>query len=137
MSADYGFRSRLFTLDHKRIGLLYLASITSSSSSAGFSSGGGLTGLVLASLAVDIHVHDTYNVVAHFHYIMVGGARSWLPGRHPLLVAGDLGAPLSRGLALLGAPSLRGVQPHVLPQFLLGYLGMPRRCHAYPRSSRS
>src|SRR6202790_3271364 len=44
---------------------------------------GGLTGLFLASLAVDVHVHDTYFVIAHFHYIMVGGAvMAYLGGIH-------------------------------------------------------
>ena len=44
---------------------------------------GGLTGLLLASLAIDVHVHDTYFVVAHFHYIMVGGAvMAYLGGIH-------------------------------------------------------
>src|SRR5207245_2294963 len=44
---------------------------------------GGLTGLFLSSLAVDVHVHDTYFVIAHFHYIMVGGAvMGYLGGIH-------------------------------------------------------
>ena len=44
---------------------------------------GGLTGLFLATLAVDVHVHDTYFVIAHFHYIMVGGAvMGYLGGLH-------------------------------------------------------
>ena len=50
---------------------------------------GGLTGLFLAALAVDVHVHDTYFVVAHFHYIMVGGTvMAYMGGLH-LLVAED------------------------------------------------
>ena len=44
---------------------------------------GGLTGLFLATLGIDVHVHDTYFVVAHFHYIMVGGAiMAYLGGLH-------------------------------------------------------
>ena len=44
---------------------------------------GGLTGLFLAALAIDVHVHDTYFVIAHFHYIMVGGMVSaYLGGIH-------------------------------------------------------
>jgi len=94
---------------------------------------GGLTGLILAMLAVDVHVHDTYFVVAHFHYIMVGGAVSaffgalhfWWPkmfGRNYSLVWGRLSALLI----------FLGFNLTFFPQFLLGYLGMPRRYHVYP-----
>jgi cytochrome c oxidase subunit 1 len=94
---------------------------------------GGLTGLVLAMLAIDVHVHDTYFVVAHFHYIMVGGTVSaflgalhfWWPkstGRLYPLAWGRLAAFLV----------FAGFNLTFFPQFLLGYLGMPRRAHVYP-----
>ncbi len=94
---------------------------------------GGITGLFLALLAANLHVHDTYFVVAHFHYIMVGAA-----------VAGYFGALHFWWPKITGRmyPELWGRIAAVMiffgfnltffPQFILGYLGMPRRYHAYP-----
>ena len=94
---------------------------------------GGLTGLFLAALGVDVHVHDTYFVVAHFHYIMVGGAvMGYLGGLHYWWpkISGRL---YPEGWAKLAALILFvGFNLTFFPQFILGYLGMPRRYHAYP-----
>ncbi|HUK15519.1 MAG TPA: cytochrome c oxidase subunit I [Bryobacteraceae bacterium] len=94
---------------------------------------GGLTGLFVASLGLDVHVTDTYFVVAHFHYIMVGGAiMGYLGGLHywwPKITGRmypELWARLSALVIFLG------FNLTFFPQFILGYLGMPRRYHTYP-----
>jgi len=94
---------------------------------------GGLTGIFLAALAVDVHVHDTYFVVAHFHYIMVGGMlTAFLGGLHfwwPKIT----GRMYPEGPARVAAVIVFvGFNLTFFPQFILGYLGMPRRYHAYP-----
>jgi cytochrome c oxidase subunit I len=94
---------------------------------------GGLTGLFLASLAVDVHVHDTHFIVAHFHYIMVGGTvMAYLGGIHfrwPKIT----GRLYPEGWAKFAALMVFvGFNLTFFPQFLLGYLGMPRRYHFYP-----
>jgi cytochrome c oxidase subunit 1 len=94
---------------------------------------GGLTGLFVASLGFDVHVHDTYFVVAHFHYIMVGGTiMAYLGGLHywwPKMT----GRMYPEGWAKLSALIIfLGFNLTFFPQFILGYLGMPRRYHVYP-----
>jgi cytochrome c oxidase subunit 1 len=94
---------------------------------------GGLTGLFLAALGMDVHLTDTYFVVAHFHYIMVGGAiMGYLGGLH-LWWPKITGRMYPEGWAKLGVLIVFiGFNLTFFPQFLLGYLGMPRRYHAYP-----
>jgi len=94
---------------------------------------GGLTGLFLACLGMDVHVHDTYFIIAHFHYIMVGGmVMAYLGGMHfwwPKIT----GRMYPEGWGKLAALIVFiGFNLTFFPQFILGYLGMPRRYHAYP-----
>ena len=94
---------------------------------------GGLTGLMLGTLGLDIHMHDTYFVVAHFHYIMVGGAlMGYLGGLH--FWWGKMFGRMARGFFphLSALLVFVGFNLTFFPQFILGYLGMPRRYHAYP-----
>jgi cytochrome c oxidase subunit 1 len=94
---------------------------------------GGLTGLFLASLALDVHLTDTYFVVAHFHYIMVGGSvMAYLGGIHfwwPKMTGRMYPEMWGRVAAII---IFVGFNLTFFPQYLLGYEGMPRRYHTYP-----
>lgn len=94
---------------------------------------GGLTGLFLAAVGLDVHVTDTYFVVAHFHYIMVGGmVTAFMGGLHywwPKITGRMYPEKLGQLAALI---MYIGFNLTFFPQFVLGYLGMPRRYHAYP-----
>jgi len=94
---------------------------------------GGLTGLFLASLGLDIHVTDTYFIVAHFHYVMVGGTTmAYLGGLHfwwPKITGRMYPEWWARLAALM---VFVGFNLTFFPQFIVGYLGMPRRYYAYP-----
>jgi cytochrome c oxidase subunit 1 len=94
---------------------------------------GGLTGLFLSALGIDVHVHDTYFVIAHFHYIMVGGAvMGYLGGLHfwwPKISGRMYPEGWGRLAALL---VFAGFNLTFFPQFILGYMGMPRRYWQYP-----
>jgi cytochrome c oxidase subunit I len=96
---------------------------------------GGLTGLFLASLGIDVHVTDTYFVVAHFHYIMVGGmVMAYLGGMHfwwPKISGRMYPEGWGRLAALL---VFVGFNLTFFPQFILGYMGMPRRYWDYSHS---
>jgi len=93
---------------------------------------GGVTGIMLATLAIDVHFHDTYFVVAHFHYVMVGGTLMaimggvyyWFPKMFGKMY-NELGAQISFLLIFCG------FNITFFPQFILGSAGMPRRYHEY------
>jgi cytochrome c oxidase subunit 1 len=95
---------------------------------------GGLTGLFLASLSLDVHLTDTYFVVAHFHYIMVGGSVMAFFGALHFWWPKVCGRMYPEGPARAAALFVFfGFNLTFFPQFLLGAQGMPRRYHAYPQ----
>jgi cytochrome c oxidase subunit I len=93
---------------------------------------GGLTGLFLGTLATDVHLHDTYFVVAHFHYVMMGGALvGFLGGLHywwPKMFGRMYSELWARVACLI---IFLGFNLTFMPQFVLGTRGMPRRYARY------
>ena len=93
---------------------------------------GGLTGIMVGAISVDIHLHDTYYVVAHFHYVMMGGMlMAFLGGVHhwwPKM----FGKMYNETAAIIAAITLFiGFNLTFFPQFILGAQGMPRRYYNY------
>jgi cytochrome c oxidase subunit 1 len=99
---------------------------------------GGLTGMFLGALATNVHTHDTYFVVAHFHYTMMGGTvMGFLAGMHywwPKMTGRMLNEKLAKSAWLL---IFIGFNVTFLTQFFLGYHGMPRRWAEYPPEFQS
>ncbi len=92
----------------------------------------GLTGLPLATLATDVHLHDTYFVVAHFHYTMQGGTVIGLLAGIHFWFPKIFGKMYSEKRARIGFWMLFiGFNATFMPQFVLGYMGMPRRYFDY------
>jgi cytochrome c oxidase subunit 1 len=93
---------------------------------------GGLTGVFLSTMSVDVHLHDTYFVVAHFHYVMMGGAITAFMGGLHYWWPKFTGKMYPEIPARIGAVLVFvGLNVTFFPQFILGTRGMPRRYYNY------
>ncbi len=93
---------------------------------------GGLTGIFLAVMSVDVHLHDTYFVVAHFHYVMMGGAITALLGGIHYWWPKAFGRMYDEKQGRFGAVLVFvGLNVTFFPQFIMGSRGMPRRYYNY------
>ena len=93
---------------------------------------GGVTGIMLATLGVDVHFHDTYFVVAHFHYVMVGGTLMAIMGGLYYWLPKMFGRMYNEFLAQITFFFIfLGFNVTFFPQFILGSMGMPRRYFNY------
>ena len=94
---------------------------------------GGLTGVTLASVPINLQVHDTYYVVAHFHYVLIGGAVFPLIGGVHYWYPKMTGRMLNEVLGKVSFWTLFvGFNVTFFPQHILGLKGMPRRVYTYP-----
>jgi len=94
---------------------------------------GGLTGVMLASVPLDLQLHDTYFVVAHFHYVLIGGAVFPLLGAVTYWFPKATGHMMSEALGKLSfAVTFVGFHLTFFPMHITGMMGMPRRVYTYP-----
>jgi heme/copper-type cytochrome/quinol oxidase subunit 1 len=94
---------------------------------------GGLTGVIIASVPLDLELHDTYFIVAHFHYVLIGGAVFPLLGILTYWYPKITGRMMSETLGKIGFWMIfLGFQLTFFPMHFSGLLGMPRRVYTYP-----
>ena len=94
---------------------------------------GGLSGVIIASVPLDLQLHDTYFIVAHFHYVLIGGAVFPLLGILTYWFPKITGRMMSESLGKVGFWILfLGFQLAFFPMHFAGLLGMPRRVYTYP-----
>jgi cytochrome c oxidase subunit 1 len=93
---------------------------------------GGLSGVMLASVPLDLQVHDTFFIVAHFHYVLIGGAVFPLLGAVHFWLPKMIGRMPSERLGVAGFVLVfLGFNLTFFPQHILGLYGMPRRVYTY------